>query len=63
MLEDEPRRQLLGAAARERALERYAWDTLARRLLEIYQELTDTEKMRGSTRGHPLSEAAKIQVP
>jgi phosphatidyl-myo-inositol alpha-mannosyltransferase len=64
LLEDEPRRQLLGAAARKRALERYAWATLARRLLEIYQELTGTQEMRGSAGGGPpLSEAADVQIP
>ncbi|HZR91827.1 MAG TPA: glycosyltransferase family 4 protein [Gaiellaceae bacterium] len=36
LLSDEPRRQRLGAAARARAVERYSWTTLARRLLEIY---------------------------
>ena len=39
LLEDEPRRQALGAAARARALKRYAWSRLARRLLDIYAEL------------------------
>jgi phosphatidylinositol alpha-mannosyltransferase len=37
MLEDEPRRQALGAAARELARERYAWEGLARRLLSVYE--------------------------
>ncbi len=36
LLSDEPRRQRLGAAARARAVERYSWTTLARRLLGIY---------------------------
>ena len=39
LLEDEPRRQALGTAARARAQERYAWDSLARRLLTIYERL------------------------
>jgi phosphatidylinositol alpha-mannosyltransferase len=39
LLEDEPRRQRLGAAARGMALERYAWDRLARRLLAIYERV------------------------
>jgi phosphatidyl-myo-inositol alpha-mannosyltransferase len=39
LLEDEPRRQALGAAARARALERYSWSRLARHLLDIYGEL------------------------
>lgn len=37
LLEDEPRRRELGAAARVLAQERYAWDTIARRLLAIYE--------------------------
>jgi phosphatidyl-myo-inositol alpha-mannosyltransferase len=37
LLDDEPRRQALGAAARELARERYSWDDIARRLVEIYE--------------------------
>jgi phosphatidyl-myo-inositol alpha-mannosyltransferase len=37
LLEDEPRRQALGVAARELARERYGWDGIARRLLSIYE--------------------------
>jgi phosphatidylinositol alpha-mannosyltransferase len=37
LLEDEPRRAALGAAARELAIERYSWDDIARRLVEIYE--------------------------
>jgi len=37
MLEDEPRRQALGAAARELARERYGWEGVARRLLSVYE--------------------------
>jgi phosphatidyl-myo-inositol alpha-mannosyltransferase len=36
LLEDEPRRRSLGAAARQVAEERYSWDTIARRLLDVY---------------------------
>lgn len=36
LLEDEPRRAALGAAARELARERYAWPDIARRLARIY---------------------------
>ena len=39
LLDDEPRRFALGAAARELAQERYGWDRIARRLLEIYHEV------------------------
>jgi len=39
LLADEPRRQVLGAAARRLAIERYSWDDIARRLLAIYEEV------------------------
>jgi phosphatidylinositol alpha-mannosyltransferase len=39
LIDDEPRRRALGAAARELAQERYGWDRIARRLLAIYEEL------------------------
>jgi phosphatidylinositol alpha-mannosyltransferase len=39
LLEDEPRRAALGAAARELAVERYSWDDIGRRLAEIYEGL------------------------
>ena len=38
LLEDEGRRQRLGAAAREAAKE-YSWDRIGRQLLEIYERL------------------------
>jgi phosphatidylinositol alpha-mannosyltransferase len=37
LLEDEPRRRALGAAARELARERYAWPDVAARLARIYE--------------------------
>ena len=37
LLEDEPRRVALGAAARELAEEHYSWDEIARRLAGIYE--------------------------
>jgi phosphatidyl-myo-inositol alpha-mannosyltransferase len=37
LLEDEPRRAALGEGARRLALERYSWDDIGRRLLEIYK--------------------------
>jgi phosphatidyl-myo-inositol alpha-mannosyltransferase len=40
LLEDEPRRAALGVAARRIALERYSWDDIARRLHEIYEQVT-----------------------
>jgi phosphatidyl-myo-inositol alpha-mannosyltransferase len=39
LLADEPRRQQLGESARRRALERYSWADIARRLSAIYEEL------------------------
>lgn len=40
LLEDEPRRQGFGAAARVVAQERYSWTTIANRLVDIYRRLT-----------------------
>jgi phosphatidylinositol alpha-mannosyltransferase len=40
LLENEPRRRALGAAARELARERYSWDDIGRRLTQIYELLT-----------------------
>jgi phosphatidylinositol alpha-mannosyltransferase len=37
LIADEPRRAALGAAARALAIERYSWDDIARRLVEIYE--------------------------
>ena len=37
LLADEPRRAALGAGARRLAIERYSWDDIARRLVEIYE--------------------------
>ena len=39
LLEDEPRRERRGAAARELAAERYGWDGIATRLLSTYELL------------------------
>jgi phosphatidylinositol alpha-mannosyltransferase len=39
LLEDEPRRRKAGEAARKLA-ERYSWDRIARRLLDIYESIT-----------------------
>jgi phosphatidylinositol alpha-mannosyltransferase len=38
LLEDEPRRAALGAGARRLAIERYSWDDIGRRLVEIYRQ-------------------------
>jgi phosphatidylinositol alpha-mannosyltransferase len=37
LLEDEPRRQAMGAAGRALAQARYAWDAIAQRLVDIYE--------------------------
>ena len=37
LLADEPRRQALGAEGRRLAEERYSWDSIGRRLVEIYE--------------------------
>lgn len=39
LLEDEPRRQSLGNAGRRLAQERYSWEAIARRLLDMYESL------------------------
>jgi phosphatidyl-myo-inositol alpha-mannosyltransferase len=43
LVEDEPAREAMGAAARELALERYAWPRIAKRLEEIYVSLVGEE--------------------
>jgi phosphatidylinositol alpha-mannosyltransferase len=40
LMEDEARRAALGAGARLEAVERYSWDDIARRLHEIYAQVT-----------------------
>jgi glycosyltransferase involved in cell wall biosynthesis len=40
VLSDEERRVAMGEAAREHALANYAWDDIARRLDEVYAEVT-----------------------
>jgi glycosyltransferase involved in cell wall biosynthesis len=39
LLADEPRRQAMGTAGRELAQTRYSWDSIGRRLVEIYESL------------------------
>ncbi len=48
LVEDEARREQLGRAAREIALERYAWPGIARRLESVYEQVTGLE--RGAAR-------------
>lgn len=40
LVEDEPRREAMGQAARELAVERYAWPGIARRLVGVYERVT-----------------------
>jgi phosphatidyl-myo-inositol alpha-mannosyltransferase len=44
LLEDEPRRLSMATAARTLAQERYAWPSIAPRLLEIYESLVERER-------------------
>ena len=43
LLEDEPRREALAAAARQLAIERYSWADIARRLDGIYDAARGVE--------------------
>ena len=40
LVEDEPRRERMGEAARGLAVERYSWPTIAQRLERIYEDVT-----------------------
>jgi glycosyltransferase involved in cell wall biosynthesis len=40
LVDDEPRRQAMGEAGRTLAVERYGWDRIAIRLIEIYERVT-----------------------
>jgi len=44
LLEDEPRREALGAAARQLAIDRYSWADIARRLVTIYDSARGIDK-------------------
>jgi phosphatidylinositol alpha-mannosyltransferase len=48
LLEDEPRRRALGEAAREHTVSRYGWDTVAERLLGIYELVAGTGRVRAA---------------
>lgn len=43
LIADEPRREGMGKAGRELALERYSWSGIARRLVGIYEQVTGIE--------------------
>ena len=40
LVDDEPRREAMGEAARALAVERYAWPAIAERLEEVYASVT-----------------------
>jgi glycosyltransferase involved in cell wall biosynthesis len=44
LVSDEERREQLGNAAREIAVERYSWPGIARRLEGVYQQVTGLER-------------------
>jgi phosphatidylinositol alpha-mannosyltransferase len=46
LLEDEPLRLALGAAAREEAVSRYAWSDVARRLEAVYERIAGRQRVR-----------------
>ncbi len=50
LVDDEPRRQAMGQAAREIAVERYSWPGIAQRLEGVYERVTGlgTEKARAA---------------
>lgn len=48
LVADEPRREALGTAARELAIERYSWDDIARRLLGIYESIAPAAPARAA---------------
>jgi phosphatidylinositol alpha-mannosyltransferase len=48
LLADEPRRRAMGAAGRELAQDRYSWDAIAARLLEIYESVSGREPARAA---------------
>jgi phosphatidylinositol alpha-mannosyltransferase len=41
LVEDEPRREAMGSAARSLAVERYAWSKIAERLVEVYEAVVE----------------------
>jgi phosphatidylinositol alpha-mannosyltransferase len=43
LVANEPRREKMGRAARELAVERYSWPGIARRLIGIYERVTGIE--------------------
>jgi phosphatidylinositol alpha-mannosyltransferase len=49
LLEDEPLRQRLGAAARAVAVERYSWDSIAERLARVYEVVTERVRRSAAT--------------
>ena len=63
LLADEPRRQELGAAARRIAEERYSWDAIAQRLLEIYERVTGGPgRGRGGAVSRRLAQSRLLRI-
>lgn len=48
LVANEPRREAMGAAARELAVEQYSWAGVARRLEGVYASLVATELLRAA---------------
>ena len=46
LVEDEPRREAMGRAAREIAVELYAWPGIAKRLVDVYERVTGLESRK-----------------
>jgi phosphatidylinositol alpha-mannosyltransferase len=51
LLQDEPRREAMGAEARRLAEERYSWDEIGRSLIRIYELALDREPARAAMAG------------
>jgi phosphatidylinositol alpha-mannosyltransferase len=48
LLDDETRRQRLGAASRDLAVERYSWEGIAARLLDVYQLVVERKELQAA---------------
>ena len=67
LLEDEPRREALGAAARQLAIDRYSWADIARRLDGIYDAARGVDKRGRCVRVRPaqplVAGCARVPLP
>jgi phosphatidylinositol alpha-mannosyltransferase len=48
LLADEPRREAMGVAARQVAVDRYSWPDVARRLEQVYERVTQSEPVEAA---------------